>query len=208
MSQAILSNQQDQAAKRRVAFGVWAIFFAQFISLLFANARNIATPSMVAELNGITQYSWYLAMPALSGAAGTLFFGKLSDVYGRRTVILISISIFMLGLGIAGSSKSMPYLIASQTFMSIGHFPIVPLCFSTIGDLFPPSQRAKWTGLLNIPSGLAALFGPVLGGIVAESIFVNCGGRAGSFALVVERRKPGRLREAASSVAHADIKRP
>ena len=171
MSQAVLLNQQDPATKRRVAFGVWAIFFAQFISLLFANARNIATPSMVAELNGITLYSWYLAMPALSGAAGTLFFGKLSDIYGRRTVILLSISIFALGLGISGMSKSMPFLIASQTFMSIGHFPIVPLCFSKIGDLFPPSQRAKWTGLLNIPSGMAALFGPVLGGIVAESIF-------------------------------------
>ena len=65
----------------------------------------------------------------------------------------------------------MGFLVAAQTFMTIGHFPIVPLCFAVIGDLFPPSQRAKWTGLLNIPSGFAALLGPVLGGVMAESVF-------------------------------------
>ena len=166
-----LPNPQDQAVKRKVAFGVAAIFFAQFVSLLFVNARNIATPGMVAELDGMAIFSWFLAMPALSGAAATLLFGKLSDIYGRRKMLLLTIGIFMLGLGISATSKSMPFLIVAQTFMSIGHFPIVPLCFSAIGDLFAPSQRAKWTGLLNIPSGAAALFGPVLGGIFAESIY-------------------------------------
>jgi hypothetical protein len=44
--------------------------------------------------------------------------------------------------------------------MSIGHFPIVPFCFAAIGDLFDPSERSKWTGLLNLPGGVAALRGP------------------------------------------------
>ena len=65
----------------------------------------------------------------------------------------------------------MALLVASATFMSIGHFPIIPLCFSVIGDLFPPAERAKWTGLLNLPGGVAALVGPVLGGVIAESMW-------------------------------------
>ncbi|MBI5297606.1 MAG: MFS transporter [Chloroflexi bacterium] len=158
-------------ARQKVAIGVWAIFIAEFVSLLFANARNIAQPGMIAEFDGMALFSWLIALPALAGAAATLLFGKLSDVYGRRTMILLSIAIFSIGLLISSRSTSMMFLVTSQTFMTIGHFPILPLCFAVVGDLFPPTQRAKWTGLLNIPTGFAALFGPVIGGAVAESVF-------------------------------------
>jgi len=63
----------------------------------------------------------------------------------------------------------MPFAIAASTFMSLGHWPIVPLCFAAVGDLSPPTARAKWTGLLNLPSGIAAALGPTLGGVLAES---------------------------------------
>lgn len=157
--------------RQKVAIGVWAIFIAEFFSLLFANARNIAQPGMIAELDGMALFSWLIALPALAGAAGTLLFGKLSDVYGRRTMILFSILIFTIGLWISSRSTSMSFLVTAQTFMTVGHFPIYPLCVAAIGDLFPASQRAKWTGLLNIPVGFAALFGPVIGGIFTESAF-------------------------------------
>lgn len=157
--------------RQKVAISVWAIFIAEFVSLLFANARNIAQPGMIAEFDGMALFSWLIALPGLAGAAGTLLFGKLSDVYGRRAIMLLSIAIFSVGLGISAISTSMVSLVAAQTFMTIGHFPIYPLCFAVIGDLFPPSQRAKWTGLLNIPVGFAALFGPVIGGVVTESVF-------------------------------------
>jgi len=160
---------QNQPANRKIALGVTAIFATQFVSFLFINARNIAQPQIIAELDGMSLFSWLIALPALSGAASTLLFGKLSDIYGRRAILLVSIGLFLLGLGISARITSMPWLVASATFMSIGHFPIIPLCFSAISDLFPPSERAKWTGLLSLPGGVAALVGPVLGGVVAES---------------------------------------
>lgn len=162
---------QSDRFKKSAAIGLLAVFLTQFVSFLFINARNIAQPGMIAELDGMVLFSWLIALPALSGAAATLLFGKLSDIFGRRVILLVSIAIFMLGLAISAKSTSMIFLVASTTFMSIGHFPIIPLCFSVIGDLFPPAERAKWTGLLNIPTGLAALIGPVLGGVVAESVF-------------------------------------
>ena len=166
-----LSGQDDPASKRKVALGVWAIFITQFVSFLFINARNIAQPGMIAELDGMALFSWLIALPALSGAASTLLFGKLSDIYGRRAILLLSIGIFMLGLGVSTQTSSMFFLVVATTFMSIGHFPIIPLCFSVIGDLFAPAERAKWTGLLNLPGGVAALIGPLLGGVAAESVF-------------------------------------
>ncbi|MBL8063717.1 MAG: MFS transporter [Anaerolineales bacterium] len=172
MSQGQTSpNDMGNSTRQKVVIGVWAIFIAEFVSLLFANARNIAQPGMVAEFDGMALFSWLIALPALAGAAATLLFGKLSDVYGRRTMILLSVGIFSIGLWISSRSTSMSFLVTAQTFMTIGHFPIYPLCVAAIGDLFPSSQRAKWTGLLNIPVGFAALFGPVIGGMVAESIY-------------------------------------
>jgi len=163
--------QTDEQTRRKLALGVWAVFITQFVSFLFINARNIATPQIIAELDGMALFPWLIALPALSGSASTLLFGKLSDMYGRRVVLLASMALFGVGLALTTQVTSMPLLIACATFMSIGHFPIIPLCFSVIGDLFPSAQRAKWTGLLNIPTSIAAATGPVLGGIAAESVF-------------------------------------
>lgn len=157
--------------KHKVVLGVSAVFITQFVSFLFINARNIAQPQMIAEFDGMAMFAWLIALPALSGSISTLIFGKLSDIYGRRTILLICTGIFLLGLGLTTQSTSMVFLVAAATFMSIGHFPIVPFCFAAIGDLFDPAERAKWTGLLNLPSGIAALIGPVLGGLIAESAF-------------------------------------
>jgi MFS family permease len=165
------NQQQSLPASRKGAIGIWAIFITQFVSFLFINARNIAQPGMIAELEGMPLFSWLIALPALSGAASTLLFGKLSDIYGRRAILVLSIGIFLLGLGLSVRATTMAFLVAAAAFMSIGHFPIIPLCFTAIGDLFPTAERAKWTGLLNLPGCVAALIGPVLGGVVAESVF-------------------------------------
>jgi MFS family permease len=162
--------QEDLRTKQKVAIGVTAVFITQFVSWLFINARNIAQPQMIAEFDGMTLFPWLIALPALAGSASTLLFGKLSDIYGRRTILLASMTLFGIGLALSTQVTSMALLVASATFMSIGHFPIIPLCFTAVGDLFSAGELAKWTGLLNLPTGVAALIGPVLGGIVAESV--------------------------------------
>ncbi len=162
---------QSAAAKRRLTLGVTAVFTTQFVSFLFINARNIAQPQMIAEFDGIALFSWLIALPALAGSASTLLFGKLSDMYGRRTILLASMALFGVGLALTTQVTSMPLLVASATLMSIGHFPIVPLCFTAVGDLFSARELAKWTGLLSLPTGIAAIIGPVLGGVMAQSVF-------------------------------------
>jgi MFS family permease len=85
MAQAnVISPQQDQPTNRKIALGLWAVFVTQFVSFLFINARNIAQPQMIAELDGMALFSWLIALSALSGSASTLLFGKLSDMYGPR----------------------------------------------------------------------------------------------------------------------------
>ncbi len=161
--------QAEQAGKRRAALGLIAIFVTQFVSYLFINARNIAQPTMVAEFDGMALYAWLISLPALIGSVTTLLFGKLSDMFGRKIILLGSLAFFLSGMFLVPLSKTMLQAVAARTFMSLGHWPIVPLCFSAVGDLFPPEQRSKWTGLLNIPTWVAAMAGPMLGGLLAES---------------------------------------
>ena len=164
-----VSVDPSLVVKRRVTFGVTAVFITQFVGFIFINARNIAQPQMIAEFDGMGLFAWLIALPALAGSVSTLLFGKLSDLYGRRAILLTAMLIFGVGLALTTQVRSMAGLVTAASFMSIGHFPIVPLCFSVIGDLFSAAERAKWTGLLNLPTGIAATIGPVLGGVVAES---------------------------------------
>ena len=138
-----LPSEQDQAARRKVAFDVWAVFITQFVSFLFINARNIAQPQIIAEFEGMALFSWLIALPALAGSASTLLFGKLSDMYGRRAILLISMALFGIGLALSTQVTSMPLLVAAATFMSIGHFPIIPLCFTAMGDLYAGRELAR-----------------------------------------------------------------
>lgn len=163
-----LPAKQNPAAKK-VAIGLWAVFIAYFLANFFMNAVNIAQPNMVAEFNGMALFSWLIALPALGSAVATLMFGKLSDMYGRRSILLTSMFFFLAGLILSAISTSMAFAIAARVILALGQGALAPLCFSVIGDLFAPAERAKWSGMLNLPAGIAATIAPTLGGMITES---------------------------------------
>jgi hypothetical protein len=112
----ILLNGLDQTTKRGVALGIWAIFITQFVSFLFIYARNIAKPQMIAEFDGMALFPWLIALPALAGSASTLLFGKHSDIYGRRAILLASMALFGIGLALSTQVTLMPLLVAKDVF--------------------------------------------------------------------------------------------
>jgi MFS family permease len=165
----VLPSKQEVAIKKTVAIGLWAVFVTYFLANFFMNAVNIAQPNMVAEFNGMALFSWLIALPALGSAVATLMFGKLSDMYGRRSILLTSLVLFFVGAILSAISASMAFAIAARVILAIGQGALAPLCFSVIGDLFEPAARAKWSGMLNLPAGIAATIAPTLGGMVTES---------------------------------------
>jgi MFS family permease len=82
---------------------------------------------MIAELDGMRLFPWLIALPALAGSASTLLFGKLSNMYGRREILLASMVLFGVGLARSTQVNAMSLLVASAIFMSIGHFPKVSM---------------------------------------------------------------------------------
>ena len=171
MSESVaLPSEQRPAVKKSVAIGLWAVFITYFLYNFFAGAQNIVRPPLAEDLNGMPLFSWAISLPALGAAFATLIFGKLSDMYGRRVILIVSLILFAIGAMLSAISPSFVVAIASLVVTGLGWGALAPLCFSVLGDLFPPAERSRWSGLLAIPAGIAALVAPTLSGLITDTL--------------------------------------
>ena len=156
---------------RKQIFWAMTAIFAVYGALAFSlQTLTIARPKMAADLNGMSLYAWSVSIPSLVSAFVTLIFGKFSDIYGRRIMLLISLVSMLIGTVLAALSPSFIFLIAVSVLIAVGTGAMMPLVFAVVGDMFPPEKRSKWIGLLNIPMGFFALIGPALGGWFVDNL--------------------------------------
>jgi MFS family permease len=153
---------------KQVVMAMAAIFAINTMMAFLMQTLGVARPKIAAELNGMPLYAWAVSIPSLVSAFATLVLSKFSDIYGRRKMLLISLGLMGVGTILSAISRSYEFLIGASAISAVGTGAMMPLVFAVIGDLFPPSQRGKWIGLLNIPTGIFAVFGPRLGGYFAD----------------------------------------
>jgi MFS family permease len=164
-------NAEAQATKPKLAtLGLTAVFLTYFLASLMIYGLNIAGPMIAADLNGMQLYSWAISLPALAAAFVTLIFGKLSDMYGRRAMLIISLIIFLIGAILSATSPTFVLNIAARVVFALGFGALAALCFSVIGDLYAPAERSKWTGLLAVSAGVAATAGPIVVGMITDNL--------------------------------------
>jgi len=164
---------QEQPAynydKKHIVLGLIAIFLVYGIMASFIQMLNIARPKMAADLNGMSLYAWSVSIPGVVSAFVTLLFGKLSDMYGRRIMLLLSVLFALIGTVFSAVSTNFVFLIFAVSFGSLGTGAMMPLVFAVVGDMFSPVERSKWIGWLNAPMGVAAFIGPTLGGWFSDN---------------------------------------
>jgi MFS family permease len=168
MPQDLQQPAEHQYTHKQVVMALVAIFTVNGMMAFLMQTLGIARPKIAAQLNGMPLYAWGASIASLVSAFSTLIFSKFSDIYGRRRMLLISLGLMGTGIVLCSFSRTYEFLIAAGALSAIGTGAMMPLVFAVIGDLFPPSQRGKWIGLLNIPTGVFALFGPRLGGHFAD----------------------------------------
>jgi MFS family permease len=159
-----------QFTRRQIVLGLVAIFAVYGTMSYFIQTTSIARPKMAADLDGMSIYSWSISIPGLASAFATLIFGKFSDMYGRRLILMVSLAFFLAGAITSAISPNFEILIAANALARVGSSSVMMLCYSVLGDMFPPIERSRWVGMLNIPGGIFALFGPTLGGWFVDNL--------------------------------------
>ncbi|WP_460000477.1 MDR family MFS transporter [Paradesulfitobacterium aromaticivorans] len=142
------------------------------IALLFASLDQTivgtAMPRVVADLQGLDIFVWVTTAYMLSSTTVVPIAGKLADIFGRRIMYVLGIFIFMLGSALAGQAQSMTELILSRGLQGLGGGVMMPMAMTIVGDMFPPSQRGKWQGIMGAVFGLSSIVGPTIGGWIVD----------------------------------------
>jgi EmrB/QacA subfamily drug resistance transporter len=157
----------DHAAIRAIMFG---ILLAMFLSALEQTIVAPALPTIGRTLGNVENLSWVVTAYLLATTAMTPLFGKLSDIYGRRRMMLIAIVVFLAGSAACALAPNMPALIAARVLQGIGGGGILPLAHTIIGDMVSPRERPRYQSYTSIMFLAASILGPVLGGVLTDYV--------------------------------------
>jgi EmrB/QacA subfamily drug resistance transporter len=168
-------------------------------ALVAVDATILATavPSIVRDIGGFAEFPWLFSVYLLAQAVSVPVYGKLSDLFGRKPVVLWGIGLFLLGSIMCGVAGSMVLLIAFRVVQGLGAGAIMPTTITIAGDLYSVAERAKVQGYIASVWGVASVVGPALGGVFSEWVswrwifFINiplCLLAAGMFARAFHER--------------------
>ncbi len=127
-----------------------------------------AVPSIVRDVGGFESFPWLFSAYLLAQAVSVPIYGKLSDVVGRKPIILAGIGLFLLGSILCGIAWSMPALIAFRALQGLGAGAVLPVSITIAGDIYSIEERAKVQGYLASVWAVSSVVGPSLGGIFSS----------------------------------------
>jgi len=127
---------------------------------------SAAMPTIISELGGLHLYAWTYTAYFLARAVALPIFGKLSDIYSLKTLLLFAISLFLVASIAAGISPSMEFLVVTRIFQGLGGGGVFALVYVVLTVVSTPEHRAKTLSFASAVWGIASLVGPTLGGFI------------------------------------------
>ena len=147
-----------------------AILLALFLFALDQTVVGTALPVIVTDLNGNSLYTWVVTIYLLTATISGPIYGRLSDLFGRRPIIIFAVSLFLIGSVLCGLSQEMWQLILFRGIQGLGGGAIFPVSLAVVADLYTPAERGKYLGLFGAVFGLSSLLGPAIGGIITDTV--------------------------------------
>src|SRR6516165_9412045 len=141
---------------------------ALFLSALDQTIVATALPPIAADLGGFTLISWVVTAYLLTSTCITPIVGKLSDLYGRRRILNLSLILFMIGSALSALAPSMPLLILFRAIQGLGGGGLLTVGQTVIADVVSPRERGRYAGYFAIVWGSASVLGPTVGGVLTQ----------------------------------------
>src|SRR5512143_1796472 len=157
-------------SERRVRIVIVGIMLSLFLAAVESTVVATAMPTIIADLGGLASYSWVFSAYMLTSTTTVPLYGKLSDLYGRRRLYFISMTLFLVGSVLSGLSQTMGQLIAFRALQGLGAGGVMPLSFIMIGDMLSLERRARMQGLFSGVWGIASIVGPLIGGFLVDQL--------------------------------------
>ncbi|GIW05871.1 MAG: MFS transporter [Dehalococcoidia bacterium] len=155
---------------RRRQLVTLAVLTGIFLAATEATIVATAMPTIVGRLGGVELYAWVFTAYFLTSSTTVPIFGKLADLYGRRSVYLAGVGLFMVGSLLCGVAGTMEQLIAARVIQGIGAGAVQPLAFTIVGDIYSLEERARIQGIFSAVWGIASVLAPVLGALIVEHL--------------------------------------
>jgi EmrB/QacA subfamily drug resistance transporter len=153
---------------REVRTIVLGLTLALFLSSLDQTIVATALSSIAGDLGGWELMPWVVSAYLIASTVTTPIYGRLSDLYGRRPVLLVSVTVFVLGAMLSALAPTMLALIAARVVQGLGGGGLRAIALAVVGDILPPRERGKVQGYLSATFATANIIGPVLGGLFVE----------------------------------------
>ncbi|KAK4913318.1 hypothetical protein LTR28_013776, partial [Elasticomyces elasticus] len=154
----------DERSKGLVVVIMLALSLAVFLSALDTTIITVALPTISEHFHSSAGYTWIGSAYLLANAASTPLWGKLSDIFGRKPMLLVANLAFLIGSLIAGLSINIGMLIVARAIQGIGGGGLLTLVDIVISDMFSLRTRGAYLGVIGGVWAIACAIGPIIGG--------------------------------------------
>jgi EmrB/QacA subfamily drug resistance transporter len=150
-----------------------AILLALFLFALDQTVVGTALPRIVTDLHGNALYTWSVTIYLLTATISGPIYGKLSDLFGRRPIVIWAVGLFLVSSALAGLSQEMWQFILFRGLQGLGGGAVFPIALAVVADLYTPAERGKYLGLFGAVFGVSSLVGPGIGGFITDTFSWN-----------------------------------
>jgi len=158
------SEGNSYLSHQQILVVLTGLMAGMFLAALDQSIVGVALPRIVSDLGGLDHLSWVVTAYLLTSTATTPLWGKISDLYGRRVIFQVAITIFIIGSALCGVSQDLYQLIGFRALQGIGGGGLFAIAFAVIGDIIPARARGRYQGYFGAVFGVSSLAGPLLGG--------------------------------------------